>query len=665
MPCRCPAVNLITFLCAALVPAAHPAQLDYSKDVGAQVDGRLRPSAIPGLKEAYLTPIFPSAHAANLLELKNGDLLCAWFSGTWEGNSDVAIVLSRLTARSSQWTKPQVVDHHEGESYQNPVLFEAPDGDLWLFHTTQGAGAGQANAKVLVAKSKDKGKTWSGPSLLFDQPGAFVRHPLLALADGTWMLPLYFTPTKGIIEGAQAHYSAVKLSDDNGLHWQESSIPNSNGYVQPSIIRLKNGTYAAFFRSRFADNIFRSNSEDGRTWTAPERTALPNNNASIEAATLENGHIVMAFNNAGSVVTDGKPKAGPRKPLSVALSKDDGQTWTAIRDLETGALPPGAAPLPSERNAPGREEFSYASILQSRDGLIHVAYTYRRYTIKHVVFTEDWIGKGSTVGTAKGTVSHSAAKTFDRLYVFGDSYSDIGEGYLDGNGPTAVAYLAKRLGLKLLPRNAPKASEHSLDFAVSGAQTGRGSGRKVESATLGYGMQNQVDDFIECVKSGDIKFNPETTLFFIAGGLNDSKLPSETTVSNLEDEIKQLYARSARHFALALLPTAIPSFSAVGQRLNPELSKIPNEMASQLPDASIYLSHWGPFFDEVMHEPAKYGISNTEDACAGREIFHQDATPCAKPDSYFFYHAGHPSTAVHRMVGGKLYSELTHLSARH
>ena len=37
-----------------------------------------------------------------------------------------------------------------------------------------------------------------------------------------------------------------------------------------------------------------------------------------------------------------------------------------------------------------------------------------------------------------------------RLYVFGDSYSDIGEGYLDGDGPTAVAYFAKRLGLSVL-----------------------------------------------------------------------------------------------------------------------------------------------------------------------------------------------------------------------
>src|SRR5947199_3694683 len=98
----CPVLSLVAFLCAPASPIALSAQLDYSKTIGAQVDGRLRASAVPGLKEAYLIPIFPSAHAANLLQLRNGDLLCAWFSGTWEGNSDVAIVTSRLAAGSNE-----------------------------------------------------------------------------------------------------------------------------------------------------------------------------------------------------------------------------------------------------------------------------------------------------------------------------------------------------------------------------------------------------------------------------------------------------------------------------------------------------------------------------------------------------------------------------------
>ena len=97
---------------------------------------------------------------------------------------------------------------------------------------------------------------------------------------------------------------------------------------------------------------------------------------------------------------------------------------------------------------------------------------------------------------------------------------------------------------------------------------------------------------------------------------------------------------------------------ALGVRLNPELRRIPEEMRSQLPDARIALSNWGAFFDEVIKNPARYGIQNTKDKCAGRALFNEDATPCADPSTYFYYHEGHPSTAVHKVVGDKLYEEL-------
>ena len=252
-----------------------------------------------------------------------------------------------------------------------------------------------------------------------------------------------------------------------------------------------------------------------------------------------------------------------------------------------------------------------------------------------------------------------AARPIARMYVFGDSYSDSGAGYIDGDGPTAVAYLARRLGFELKPPNDSGANAHSLNFAVSGAQTGSGAGRKVKDALLGRGMVEQVDDFVARVQSRQIVFDPNTTLFFIAGGLNDRRLPGKETVANLEAEIRKLYSVGARRFRVALLPTAIPAFSEVGLRLDPELRRIPGEMQAQLPDVEIAGSNWGPFFDEVLRNAAAYGIRNTTDKCAGRAIFDEDTTPCASPSTYYYYHAGHPSTAVHKAVGDKLYEEIT------
>ncbi|QNI36062.1 SGNH/GDSL hydrolase family protein [Edaphobacter albus] len=245
------------------------------------------------------------------------------------------------------------------------------------------------------------------------------------------------------------------------------------------------------------------------------------------------------------------------------------------------------------------------------------------------------------------------------MYVFGDSYSDIGRGWVDSDGPTAVAYLANHLGLMLVPSNTPDAAEKSLNFAVSGASTGESAGRAVHKGWLGIGMKNQVAKFVAMVGDGSIMFDPQTTVFFLAGGLNDKRIPTEQTVANLESEMEALYAVGARRFRIAILPEKIPDFSEVGTRLNPAIEKIPEEMRPKLKDAGVRLSHWGAFFDEVMEHPEKYGITDITNPCAGREIFDEDATPCASPASHFYYHKGHPSTAVHKVVGNMLYAEIS------
>ena len=385
------ALMLAVLTLFTLVGAAQQSLVsNYSEQIGAPLDGHFRVSHIAGTEEAYLTPIHQSSHAANLLQLKNGDILCFWFSGTQEGQSGVAIVVSRLAKNSRQWTVPKTVDRHAGESYQNPVGFQAPDGTVWLFHTTQEAGAGQAHSSVLVVKSHDNGRTWGKSAVLFNEPGAFIRQPLVIMPNGYWLLPMYYSTSRGITTGAESNYSAMKISANQGKTWKECDVPSSGGYVQPSVLYVKHH-YVAFFRSRFADYIYRSTSPDGCHWKAPVKTSLPNNNSSIQAVLLRDGKIAMAFNDVSAARVTGKPAVGPRRPLTVALSSDEGLTWSAMRDIEKGHVgQPGSNPLPK---VPEREEFSYPAILQQSNGNILVAFTYLRKTIKTMSFPESWIQK--------------------------------------------------------------------------------------------------------------------------------------------------------------------------------------------------------------------------------------------------------------------------------
>ena len=169
-------------------------------------------------------------------------------------------------------------------------------------------------------------------------------------------------------------------------------MPRSNGRVHASIVELENGRLAAFMRSRAADNIYISRSEDfGDSWSVPVPTPLPNNNSSIGVVKLKSGRIAIVYNptHAPDPDPDGCAWPGLRCPVAVALSEDGGETWPMIRVME-----PGEGYVGPE-NSTNNLTYEYPCIMQTRDGRIHIAYAYRsRRGVKWMSFTEeDVMGK--------------------------------------------------------------------------------------------------------------------------------------------------------------------------------------------------------------------------------------------------------------------------------
>src|SRR5271170_7114931 len=80
----------------------------------------------------YTEAPFPSAHASNVVELRNGDLLASWFGGSAEGKPDVAIWSSRHTAAG--WSKPVELAREKDIACYNPVMFHTRDGRLWFYY---------------------------------------------------------------------------------------------------------------------------------------------------------------------------------------------------------------------------------------------------------------------------------------------------------------------------------------------------------------------------------------------------------------------------------------------------------------------------------------------------------------------------------------------------
>lgn len=364
-----------------------------------------------GHVKAYIPSHWPANHASNLIELDNGDLLCCWFAGLSEGSSDIKIALSRLNADSDRWSEPVLVSEDYTRSEQNPSLFQTPSGQLWLMYTAQcsrgrmrveewyekvrrgevhGHFSMQETAEVRLRRSDDRGYTFGAVESLFTKPGAFGRHPALRLSNGDFLYPMWYSQPEEDASKPQygGDYSVVQISGDQGRSWTEYPVPDSVRRVHMAVVETRPGRLVAFFRSRSADRIYRAFSTDyGRTWTAPAPTRLPNNNASIQAIRLQSGRILLAFNNYGE---GDDPLAvrwpGRRCPVTLALTEDEGETFPYMRSIETGEnfLGDGQQRL--------NRQYHYPSIIQSRDGLIHVSYSFHgRDCIFYHQISEDWI----------------------------------------------------------------------------------------------------------------------------------------------------------------------------------------------------------------------------------------------------------------------------------
>ncbi|UUZ85123.1 exo-alpha-sialidase [Paenibacillus sp. P26] len=302
--------------------------------------------------------------------------------GSGEGNPDTNIVMSRLPAGSDRWAEPAQLSDDPERSEQNPVLFQAPGGKLWSLHTSN-EPHNQRTSRIVYRISEDGGSTWSEAKVLLDTPGIFLRHPPVVLDNGDWSLPAYYCRLEG-------HYSVVLISSDQGETWVEHEVPGSTHRVQMNVVKLADGSLFAMFRGRQADRIYTSVSRDnGRSWTVPERSALPNNNSSTQVVRLPNGHLALIYNNSSMerdqfrwVQRKGEFRKKPlRTPLTLALSEDGGKTWPYYRNVQT-------ADLEYKESEIG---YSYPSIIAAGDGRSHIAFSYLRKAIKYVNLDENWV----------------------------------------------------------------------------------------------------------------------------------------------------------------------------------------------------------------------------------------------------------------------------------
>lgn len=319
------------------------------------------PNTQPGIacvEFIYNEAPFPQCHASTIDETPGG-LVAAWFGGTKEGNKDVGIWVSRK--ESGTWTEPVEVatgKSPDGQQHPcwNPVLFQPQSGPLLLFYKV---GPSPSTWWGMLIRSDDGGKTWSEPQRLPEGMAGPIKNKPVMLSDGRLLCG---SSTED--QGWRVH---MEWTPDLGRTWEKTgplNDPDRVGAIQPAILKHRDGKLQMLCRTKQGKISEAWSSDGGRKWTEMTLTELPNPNSGIDAVTLADGRHLLVYNPTSP--PEGK-WGGPRSPLSVAVS-EDGKTWKAALVLE---------------NEPG--EYSYPAVIQAKDGLVHITYTWRRQKVKHVV----------------------------------------------------------------------------------------------------------------------------------------------------------------------------------------------------------------------------------------------------------------------------------------
>ena len=359
-------------------------------------------------------------HAASVAALPDGRLLSVWFGGSREGAGDVNIFGAFYDPAARRWGEERVLATTRGTGLAlqrfvrklgNPVVSQAPDGKLWLFYVSVSMG-GWAGSALNASHSLDGGASWSAPRRLITSPffniSTLVKGTPFYYRDGSIGLPVYHE--------FLGKFAELLRLDGDGNVLDKARISHGKHSLQPVIVASGPADAVALMRyaGEHPKRLLTSHTRDGgRHWQRPGKVAVANSNAAVAAVRMPNGAILGVMND----LDDGRHR------LSLLVSRDDGDSWQRLTELEDSA-DFGGDRVPRQTYTPALQQkmlhsssrspslwaryrakldrrvcsdsgcrfvFDYPFMIQAPDGEYHIVYSWNKSFIKHVRFNQAWV----------------------------------------------------------------------------------------------------------------------------------------------------------------------------------------------------------------------------------------------------------------------------------
>lgn len=295
---------------------------------------------------AEATDEHPRHSEASVIELKDKSLLIAWMEYLKSDIGSEDNAPNRISTMISEdnglsWDKHRILIETEKGSVNSysPNFVRTANGEIlliYMYYQILESGKDLAT-KALIKRSKDEGKSFSEPKEIWNnKPVNFASSTVKRLKSGRIIMPV--SKQTGLVWTPEDHFDVGCIfSDDEGESWEFSNnwiyLP-MRGCSEGHVEELIDGRVLMVLRTQLG-SVFKSYSEDGgETWSKAQTTGMkaPESCPDINRI-VQTGDLMLTWNNS---LYDPKFRShyGKRTPLTVAISKDEGQTWANIKDIE-------------------------------------------------------------------------------------------------------------------------------------------------------------------------------------------------------------------------------------------------------------------------------------------------------------------------------------------
>ena len=335
-------------------------------------------------REVIYSDGFRHLHPADLIKLKNGELLIFAREGTEHISNDGDVFLLRSPDNGKTWGNKQWVgaikdlDEREGCGIQlkdgtivlaifyNGHYF--PDGTYYSWAPDRQLPKDTVPPRIgtYVITSKDNGHTWSKPNFIDvrDMPVTGLEGPTdapIEMPDGSVIMGVIGYSLHGDSKNTG---SILLRSTDKGKSWNYvSTIANDpggklGGFMEPGIVRTKTGRIVAGLRNHGQDQaIWITYSDDnGKTWVPVFKTDMIGH--PVDLIQLSDGRLMASY---GIREVHAKPGG-----VRACFSNDNGKTW----DIKTER---------QLRNDFINVDVGYPESLELSNGKIFTAYYYNLF----------------------------------------------------------------------------------------------------------------------------------------------------------------------------------------------------------------------------------------------------------------------------------------------